>query len=64
MARPRIDRATAKRTILAKRRSGLTLREACERAGVHIATACRWKIDDAALGEKLTSAAHHAAVER
>ena len=43
---------------------GLTLREACERAGVHIATACRWQADDPAFGETLTSAAHHAAVER
>ena len=64
MARRRIDRDAAKRTIIAKRRLGLTLREACERAGVHIATACRWQTDDPAFGEKLTSAAHLAAVER
>ena len=64
MVRRRIDRDAAKRTIIAKRRLGLTLREACARAGVHIATACRWQACDPAFGEKLQSAAHHAAIER
>ena len=64
MARRRIDRDAAKREIIRARRSGWTLREACERAGVHVATACRWQNDYPDFALKLCNAAGHAADER
>ena len=64
MARRRIDRDAAKRTIIAKRRLGFTLRESCERAGVHVSTACRWQNADRDFGVKLLNATANAAMER
>jgi len=64
MARRRIDHATAKRAIVASRRAGWTLREACARAGVHVATACRWQNDDPDFSLKLLNAADRAAEEQ
>ncbi len=53
MARRKVDRAEAKREIVSGRRAGLTLVLACEVAGVHVATACRWQIADPVFAEAL-----------
>jgi hypothetical protein len=46
------------------RRAGLTLRQAANAAGVHVATVCRWQARDQALHEELAEAATEAKAER
>jgi hypothetical protein len=46
--------------LLISRRTGATLREAADAAGVHVATVCRWQNRDPALRQKLREAAAEA----
>ena len=45
------------------RRFGLTLRDAAERAGLHVATVCRWQADDPAFASQMREAAREARIE-
>jgi hypothetical protein len=64
MARRRIDHAVVKQEIVRARRSGWPLRDACERAGVHVSTACRWRNTDPDFELKLLNATDRATEER
>ena len=55
-----IDRAKARRTVVKARRAGLTLREAAAKAGVHVATVCRWQAQDSKFWEALHDAEQEA----
>lgn len=50
MARRRIDRAAAKAAVLRELVAGRGLVAACEAAGVHVATVCRWRHTDPEFG--------------
>ena len=56
MPRRQIDHAAVKQEIIRARRSGWPLRDACERAGVHVSTACRWRNADPDFALKLLKA--------
>jgi hypothetical protein len=64
MARRRIDRGAAKSAIVQGSRRGLTLAEACAAAGVHVATACRWRASDSDFREALDAARREFSVGR
>jgi ribosomal protein S27AE len=63
MARRPIDHERVKREIIRARRSGRPLRDACERAGVHVSTACRWQNADPDFALEPLNAADRAAEE-
>lgn len=64
MARRRINHEIAKREIVRAVRSGWTLREACDRAGVHLATAYRWQARDPNFALQVLNAGDFAAEDR
>ncbi|WP_088256086.1 helix-turn-helix domain-containing protein [Fimbriiglobus ruber] len=49
--------------MVACRRAGLTLRETADRAGVHVATVCRWQARDPTFAHDMREAADKARVE-
>ena len=55
-ATARTHRRSAVQTLLQARAAGFTLRQAAQRAGVHVATACRWQNRDPALRAALEEA--------
>ncbi len=55
-----IDRAKTVRTVAKARRAGCTLREAAAKAGVHVATVCRWQAQDRKFWEALHDAEREA----
>jgi hypothetical protein len=57
------DRTTVEE-LLRMRRAGLTLRQAADVAGVHVATVCRWQARDPELRQALADAAREARVRR
>jgi hypothetical protein len=64
MARRRIDHDSAKRRIVRAVRLGWTLREACDQAEVHLATAYRWRTHDPEFARMLLNAADRVSEER
>lgn len=60
----KIDAASAKTTIVDARRAGLTLAKACAAAGVHVATACRWRVNDVVFARDFDAATESARRQR